>query len=69
MTIVAIIGRCAYLLRAADVRNDVRWYDARLLPEIAGVMTKEQQEMFFMPVFDWMVEVGGQLTRVWTSYA
>jgi hypothetical protein len=47
----------------------VRWYDARLLPEIAGVMTKEQQEMFFMPVFDWMVEVGGQLTRVWTSYA
>lgn len=47
----------------------VRWYDARLLPEIAGVMTQKQQEMFFMPVFDWMVEVGGQLTRVWTSYA
>jgi hypothetical protein len=26
----------------------VRWYDARLLPEIAHVMTQEQQEMFFI---------------------
>ena len=46
----------------------VRWYDARLLPAIAGVMTQEQRGMFFMPVFDWMVEVGGQLTRTWTGY-
>jgi hypothetical protein len=45
----------------------LRWYDARLLPGIVGVMTEQQRQMFFAPAHDWLVQINGELTRVCTS--
>jgi hypothetical protein len=37
------------------------------IPDIAGVMTEQQRQTFFSPAYDWLVQVNGQLTKVWTS--
>ncbi|CAB3672755.1 hypothetical protein LMG22037_02032 [Paraburkholderia phenoliruptrix] len=42
----------------------LRFYDARLMAEIARLLSFTQRIEFFVPTFDWFVEINGELTRV-----
>lgn len=42
----------------------LRFYDARLMGEIASLFSFTQRIEFFVPTFDWLVEIDGELTRV-----
>ena len=42
----------------------LRFYDARLIEEIAELLSFSQRIEFFMPTFDWFAEIDGKLTRV-----
>jgi hypothetical protein len=42
----------------------LRFYDARLMSEIADLLSFTQRIEFFVPTLDWLVEVNGELTRV-----
>jgi len=42
----------------------LRFYDARLMTEIADLFSFTQRTEFFVPTFDWLVEINGELMRV-----
>ncbi|PPK45909.1 uncharacterized protein DUF4123 [Trinickia symbiotica] len=42
----------------------LRFYDARLTGEIAGLFSFTQRIEFFAPTFDWLVQINGELTRL-----
>jgi hypothetical protein len=42
----------------------LRFYDARLMSEIARLFSFTQRIEFFVPTFDWLVEINGELTKV-----
>jgi hypothetical protein len=42
----------------------LRFYDARLMSEIAGLFSFTQRIEFFVPLFDWLVQINGELTRL-----
>lgn len=42
----------------------LRFYDARLMVEIASLLSFAQRIEFFVPTFDWLVQINGELTRV-----
>ncbi|WP_223216712.1 DUF4123 domain-containing protein [Paraburkholderia phenoliruptrix] len=42
----------------------LRFYDARLMGEIAALFSFTQRIEFFAPTFDWLVQINGELTRV-----
>lgn len=42
----------------------LRFYDARLIEDIAGLLSLAQRIQFFVPTFDWLVQIAGELTRV-----
>lgn len=42
----------------------LRFYDARLIGEIASLFSFTQRIEFFVPTFDWLVQVNGDLIRV-----
>ncbi|MCM2552720.1 DUF4123 domain-containing protein [Burkholderia glumae] len=42
----------------------LRFYDARIMPDIAATMELSQRMQFFVVVFDWLVERDGRLTGV-----
>ncbi|WP_414451831.1 DUF4123 domain-containing protein [Burkholderia sp. 22PA0099] len=42
----------------------LRFYDARLMVEIASLLSLSQRIQFFVPTFDWLVQINGELTRV-----
>ena len=42
----------------------LRFYDARLIKDIADSLSFSQRLEFFMPTFDWFAEISGKLTRV-----
>jgi len=42
----------------------LRFYDARLMSEIADLLSFTQRIEFFVPTLDWLIEVNGELTRV-----
>ncbi|MBF3384717.1 hypothetical protein ISJ10_31195, partial [Burkholderia pseudomallei] len=41
-----------------------RFYDARIMPDIARVMSDAQRSQFFVATYDWLVEIDGRLTGV-----
>ncbi|AIO67030.1 DUF4123 domain-containing protein [Burkholderia oklahomensis] len=41
-----------------------RFYDARIMPDIARVMSAPQRTQFFVATYDWLVEIDGRLTGV-----
>lgn len=52
-------------VRMPDGRTALlRFYDARLVGAIAGLLSFSQRAEFFVPTFDWIVEMQGRLTRV-----
>lgn len=42
----------------------LRFYDARLINDIAGLLSFSQRAEFFVPTFDWLTQINGELTRV-----
>ncbi|MEX3956888.1 DUF4123 domain-containing protein [Trinickia sp. EG282A] len=42
----------------------LRFYDARLMGEIARLFSFTQRIEFFAPTFDWLVQINGELTRL-----
>ncbi len=42
----------------------LRFYDARIMPDIAAMMEFSQRMQFFVVVFDWLIERDGRLTGV-----
>lgn len=42
----------------------LRFYDARVLGDIARVLSSSQRAVFFVPAFDWLVQINGELIRV-----
>lgn len=42
----------------------LRFYDARLIGDIAGLLSFSQRLEFFASTFDWLVQLNGELTRV-----
>ncbi len=42
----------------------LRFYDARLIGEIANLLSFTQRIEFFVPTFDWLVQINGELKRV-----
>lgn len=42
----------------------LRFYDARIMADIASLMEFTQRMQFFVPTFDWLVEVNGKLRGV-----
>lgn len=42
----------------------LRFYDARLIGDIARLLSLSQRIQFFVPTFDWLVQIDGELTRV-----
>lgn len=42
----------------------LRFYDARLISDIAGLLSFSQRAEFFVPTFDWLIQINGELTRV-----
>lgn len=42
----------------------LRFYDARIMADIASLMEFTQRMQFFVPTFDWLVEVNGKLQGV-----
>ena len=52
-------------VRMPDGRTALlRFYDARLIGDVAGLFSFTQRIEFFVPTFDWLVEVNRELTRV-----
>ncbi|CAJ3615660.1 Uncharacterised protein [Burkholderia pseudomallei] len=52
-------------VRLPDGRTALlRFYDARILPDIARVMSDAQRSQFFVATYDWLVEIDGRLTGV-----
>lgn len=42
----------------------LRFYDARLIGDIARLLSFSQRAEFFVSTFDWLIEINGALTRV-----
>ncbi|PQV51059.1 DUF4123 domain-containing protein [Paraburkholderia sp. BL21I4N1] len=42
----------------------LRFYDARLVSDITRVLSSSQRAAFFVPTFDWLVQINGELVRV-----
>lgn len=42
----------------------LRFYDARLMNEIARLFSFSQRTEFFVPTFDWLTQINGELVRV-----
>jgi hypothetical protein len=42
----------------------LRFYDARLMEAMAGLFSFTQRIEFFVPTFDWLVEINGELMRI-----
>ena len=42
----------------------LRFYDARLIGDIATLLSFSQRVEFFVPTFDWLVQINGELMRV-----
>jgi hypothetical protein len=42
----------------------LRFYDARVMPDIAKLFKLTQRVQFFSSTYDWLVETNGQLTGV-----
>jgi len=42
----------------------LRFYDARLMGEITSLFSLAQRAEFFVPAFDWLVQINGELTKV-----
>ena len=52
-------------VRLPDGRTALlRFYDARLINDIAGLLSFSQRAEFFVPTFDWLTQINGELTRV-----
>lgn len=52
-------------VRMPDGRTALlRFYDARLVGGIAGLLSFSQRAEFFVPTFEWIVEMQGRLIRV-----
>lgn len=52
-------------VRLPDGRTALlRFYDARIMPDIARVMSDAQRSHFFVATYDWLVEIDGRLTGV-----
>ena len=52
-------------VRMPDGRTALlRFYDARLTGEIAELFSFTQRIEFFVPTFDWFVEINGELKRL-----
>ncbi|VCM19481.1 Uncharacterised protein [Burkholderia pseudomallei] len=52
-------------VRLPDGRTALlRFYDARIMPDIARVMRDAQRSHFFVATYDWLVEIDGRLTGV-----
>jgi hypothetical protein len=41
-----------------------RFYDARIMGNVAALFSFDQRANFFAPTVDWLVQVNGQLTRI-----
>ncbi|KVV27670.1 hypothetical protein WK80_14210 [Burkholderia multivorans] len=58
------------LRRRLDVRLPdgrtalLRFYDARIMADVASLMELTQRMQFFVPTFNWLVEVNGKLKGV-----
>ena len=55
-------------VRPDGSRALLRFYDARVMHGLAGVLSDMQRIRFFVPVFEWLVQLNGELVRV-HSYA
>jgi len=42
----------------------LRFYDARLIGDIAGLLSLSQRAEFFRSTFDWLIEINGELAKV-----
>ena len=42
----------------------LRFYDARLMGDIAALLSFSQRATFFVPTFDWLVQLHGEFKRV-----
>ncbi len=42
----------------------LRFYDARIVGHIAGLLSFSQRAELFVPTFDWLVQINGELMRV-----
>jgi hypothetical protein len=42
----------------------LRFYDARIIGDIAAMLSFTQRIEFFVPTYDWFVAINGQLSRV-----
>jgi hypothetical protein len=42
----------------------LRYYDARIMHDIASLFESTQRMQFFLATYDWLVEVNGQITGV-----
>lgn len=42
----------------------LRFYDARLVADIANLLSFSQRAEFFVSTFDWLVQINGELTRI-----
>lgn len=52
-------------VRLPDGRTALlRFYDARIMADVASLMELTQRMRFFVPTFDWLVEVNGKLKGV-----
>ncbi|HEF5783824.1 hypothetical protein WK80_14265 [Burkholderia multivorans] len=52
-------------VRLPDGRTALlRFYDARIMADMASLMELTQRMQFFVPTFDWLVEVNGKLKGV-----
>lgn len=52
-------------VRMPDGRTALlRLYDARLIGDIAELLSFSQRAEFFVSTFDWLVQINGELTRV-----
>lgn len=52
-------------VRMPDGRTALlRFYDARVIGQIAGLLSFSQRAEFFVPTFDWLVQINDDLMRV-----
>ncbi|MFX1733924.1 DUF4123 domain-containing protein [Paraburkholderia sp. A1RI_3L] len=52
-------------VRMPDGRTALlRFYDARLVADIADLLSFSQRAEFFVSTFDWLVQINGELTRI-----
>jgi hypothetical protein len=42
----------------------LRFYDARIISDIASMLSLSQRAEFFVPTFDWLVQINDELVRV-----